>query len=59
ELGVFQDAYEVQAKALDMGYITKEMLEEAEKMRENASERPLRVNLEQAAQNNGKNVVLG
>ena len=59
ELGVFQDAYDIQAKALDMGYITKEMLEEAEKMRENASERPLRINLEQAAQNNGKNVVLG
>jgi hypothetical protein len=59
ELGVLQDVYEVRAKAMEIGYLTADIIEDAEKMREELSSKPLMINLEKMTEQNGKEVVLG
>lgn len=58
ELGVLEDVYVVQAKAKEIGYLTDDIIKEADEMRSQAGSKPARLNLDRATQN-GQPMVLG
>ena len=58
ELGVFKDMYEVRAKAKEIGYLTDDIIDEADEMRLRDGSEPSRLNLEKANRN-GQPMLLG